>query len=189
MKIEIGEADVTELVQRAVQGVVGRYGSIATGIEAAVRAEVERTSKEAIELAVSRAIAAQLDGVVGRVVGRELAKFARQATTAHLAGLMGHGGVVVVNQSGRSSDDQPSSEARGGSGKIRHADVLLQNIAAGLGPLRNTGLECVRVVFHQGEVGFKFGLREALDALACDLYWDERGNWAEADRATVETTY
>jgi hypothetical protein len=33
---------------------------------------------------------------------------------------------------------------------------------------------------------YRFGLAQALDALASDITWDERGNWSEAQIATVE---
>ena len=70
---------------------------------------------------------------------------------------------------------------------IKRADDLLQNIAAGLNQLngRKCTIYSVEVTFHVGDEEFKFGLAQALDALASDLYWDDRGNWADAERATV----
>jgi hypothetical protein len=72
---------------------------------------------------------------------------------------------------------------------IKHKDKLLQGIADGLAEERcyrvpSGGIE---VVFQTDDgTRYRFGLAQALDALASDITWDERGNWSEAQIATVE---
>lgn len=45
----------------------------------------------------------------------------------------------------------------------------------------------IEVVFQTDDgTRYRFGLAQALDALASDITWDERGNWSEAQIATVE---
>lgn len=82
------------------------------------------------------------------------------------------------------------------SQSIQHASKLLQDITDGLRALEREAarrtprgsvkLEVLEVVFVvHGSEEFEFGLVEALDALANDTYWDERGNWSEATEARV----
>lgn len=71
-----------------------------------------------------------------------------------------------------------------------HWSELLQQIAAGVNQLVRAGSRCnlyaVEVVLVNGAgEEFDFGLPQALDAIANDLYWDERGNWADARIARV----
>ncbi len=79
-----------------------------------------------------------------------------------------------------------------GDRKIVFADELLQQVAAGLNRLGNVRLECVKVTFKVEPVNgpedqdYEFGLTQALDVLANDLHWDERGDWSSARIATVE---
>ena len=76
--------------------------------------------------------------------------------------------------------------------KLKNWAVLLQGIADGVrDEEREHNLRhVVEVRFWVGNgaraVFYCFSLSAALDAIANDLYWDERGNWAEATRATVE---
>ncbi len=69
--------------------------------------------------------------------------------------------------------------------RVKRMPWLLQNIAADLSkwPGRMDGLE-VRFYCEDGLV-FTFGLTMALDYLANDIYWDERGDWSDAVRAEV----
>lgn len=72
-----------------------------------------------------------------------------------------------------------------------HREVLLQNIANGLQKLEERKpqirLSDIRVTFHiEGGEAFHFTLPQALDTIASDLFWDERGDWSWANRATVE---
>ena len=75
---------------------------------------------------------------------------------------------------------------------IRYQRELLQQIGAGLAQFRGPGktsISSIEVVFAGGdgnENEYRFGLPEALDALANDIYWDERGDWSGARIARVE---
>lgn len=79
------------------------------------------------------------------------------------------------------------------STEIRHASALLQGITDGLRSLSveaakrrsDVKLGSLEVVFVAGAESYEFGLVEALDAIANDTYWDERGCWAEATEAIV----
>lgn len=73
-------------------------------------------------------------------------------------------------------------------------DDLLADVAIGLSrilrenPMVPIGCITVRFVVRgvtKGITKYEFGLDAALDALANDLYWDERGNWATATKAEV----
>jgi hypothetical protein len=74
---------------------------------------------------------------------------------------------------------------------IKNAGALLYDIAAGLNrfnkPKCRTPVNCIEVIFHCEDKDYQFGLAQALDYLANDIYWDETGNWADATRATVVT--
>lgn len=79
---------------------------------------------------------------------------------------------------------------------IANKPALLQGIADGLrelaraarkrNPPGDVKLGTLDVVFvtDSGDE-YAFGLEQALDALANDTYWNERGNWADATRAEV----
>ena len=67
-------------------------------------------------------------------------------------------------------------------------DRLLADIVDGLKPIRGrVELGDIEVAFGCGKKLFTFGLVQALEVLTNDLYFDERGNWADADRALVRT--
>jgi hypothetical protein len=70
---------------------------------------------------------------------------------------------------------------------IKRKDELLQNIAAGLNRLENHKVYNIKVTFHVGNDTYDFSVPQALDCLSNDIYWDERGNWSEAERATLDT--
>ena len=73
---------------------------------------------------------------------------------------------------------------------LRYPMELLQQIAEGVNQLVRAGSRCnlceVEVVLVNGKGDeFEFGLDYALDVIANDVYWDERGNWADARIALV----
>ena len=70
---------------------------------------------------------------------------------------------------------------------IRYQRELLQQIAAGLNHCASQRVAHLVVVFVFQDHEYRFGLVDALDALANDIYWDERGNWSEARVARVES--
>lgn len=79
---------------------------------------------------------------------------------------------------------------------LKHRDKLLQDIAEGLRRIeqlyQRTQLVGVEIVFYVRASECKverytFGLVAALEVIANDLFWDERGNWAEAHQAAVLT--
>lgn len=74
---------------------------------------------------------------------------------------------------------------------IKHREVLLQNIAAGLNqfdkPGCRTPVNCIEVIFNCEMNKYQFPLAVALDYIANDIYWDENGNWSDATHATVVT--
>jgi hypothetical protein len=76
---------------------------------------------------------------------------------------------------------------------LKHWDELLRQIAEGLKQhciprTPPTPIACLQVTFSdRGRRNcFVFSLHGALDAIARDLYWDETGDWSEANTATVE---
>lgn len=76
---------------------------------------------------------------------------------------------------------------------LKYGDALLADIVRGLAALEDVRVDCIQVTFRVGakhgvrdEASYEFGLLGALDAIACDLYWDERGDWSDADCAIVE---
>lgn len=74
--------------------------------------------------------------------------------------------------------------------KLMHRDKLLSDIAEGLWPLikNRTPLHCIEVVFFDEDgQGVAFDLRGAIDAIANDKFWDERGDWSQANKAVVRT--
>jgi hypothetical protein len=72
--------------------------------------------------------------------------------------------------------------------KIEHRDKLLADICEALDALApSTRLGDLGVTFHGGADGpMSMGLVGALSSLTHDLYWDERGSWADATSAVVE---
>lgn len=76
------------------------------------------------------------------------------------------------------------SEAR----KIKRPFDLLQNIAAGLNKLEGKPVWNLEVLFYKdGEVVLRTGLPQALDYLANDIWWNEEGEWDDAEIAEVKT--
>lgn len=75
---------------------------------------------------------------------------------------------------------------------LKHPTALLQGIVDGLkqelehAPGRRVA--DLTVTFHVKDEAYDFTLDSALDALANDLYFDERGDWRDAERATVRTS-
>jgi hypothetical protein len=71
---------------------------------------------------------------------------------------------------------------------LKHGDELLRQIAEVLKHIPRTTTHSVQVTFSDREHRncFVFSLSGALDAIARDLYWDETGDWSEADTVTVE---
>ncbi len=73
---------------------------------------------------------------------------------------------------------------------IKYPQELLQQIAAGLNRL-NIPVSCIAVAFEVENTSpgdpdsYEFSLAQALDVLANDLYWDERGNWSQARTVRV----
>ena len=71
---------------------------------------------------------------------------------------------------------------------IKRSDELLQNIAAGVNKLDHNKVGDLEVVFYEdGKEVLATGLATALDYLAQDIYWNEEGSWANAERAEVRT--
>jgi hypothetical protein len=70
---------------------------------------------------------------------------------------------------------------------LKNKDNLLRDISRGIERRGRAEVKNIKVIFVCGDEEYDFSLPAALEALATDLYWDERGNWSEAARATVET--
>lgn len=74
---------------------------------------------------------------------------------------------------------------------LKHKDKLLQAIASDLAGARVERVSVVNleVIFYCDGDGaeYIFSLAAALDVLANDLYWDERGDWRNADHAVVRS--
>lgn len=86
--------------------------------------------------------------------------------------------------------------------RLKNGPRLLSDVVAGLRDLLRqddrrrrgnpfshpTVLGCVEVYFQTpGGEEFDFALDQALDAIANDLFFDERGDWSDAVRALVRT--
>lgn len=72
---------------------------------------------------------------------------------------------------------------------LKHKMKLLQDIADGL---KERGEERIRDLYvsfdaNNGVDSYEFGLAQALDNIVNNVYWDERGDWSEADAAQVYT--
>ena len=71
---------------------------------------------------------------------------------------------------------------------LKHKAKLLSDIANGLLRNSNSEIDDLEVAFYVGAKRFEIGaVYVALDYIANDIYWDERGNWSEADVASVYT--
>ena len=71
---------------------------------------------------------------------------------------------------------------------LKNREKLLQDIAEGLRTLdaSSTPIQCVEVALKsEGEIVRQSSLHVALDSIANDLYWDEQGDWSDADSAEV----
>jgi hypothetical protein len=68
---------------------------------------------------------------------------------------------------------------------IQHKDELLRQIAAGLRENDRARIGAIAIVFETAAAEYTFGLAQALEALALDLFWDERGDWSDARAARV----
>ncbi len=74
---------------------------------------------------------------------------------------------------------------------LKHRDALLEQIVAETRELTFSRMAEIVVTFRvdgaDGEFHrYDFDLWGALNAIASDLYWDERGDWSEATNAFVE---
>ena len=71
---------------------------------------------------------------------------------------------------------------------LKNRDALLCALARALRPFDRTRLGVIEVVLTtpNGQ-SFEFGLDDVLEAFGNDLYWDDRGNWDDADKLTATT--
>lgn len=69
---------------------------------------------------------------------------------------------------------------------IKHWEKLLQDIATGIHRYDEQCARNLSVVFVTETAEYRFILVTALNIIANDLYWDERGDWSEATSARVE---
>lgn len=70
----------------------------------------------------------------------------------------------------------------------RHLDTLMQELAYGIMRNGDARVHTLSVVVYVGDASFEIGdPGEALDKFVNDVYWDERGDWREADRLEVKT--
>ena len=72
---------------------------------------------------------------------------------------------------------------------LKNRDRLLCDIAAQLGKVERVALVHVRVRLFGGDEMVKeyLGLAVAIAQLAEGLYWDDEGDWRNADRVVVDT--
>jgi len=68
---------------------------------------------------------------------------------------------------------------------IKRRDDLMQQIAAGVNKLHRHRICDLTVTLITDNNSFDFNLASALDTIANDLNWDERGDWSEANLAEV----
>ena len=71
---------------------------------------------------------------------------------------------------------------------LKHREQLLSDLAAKT-RTRTERLINIRVRLTHKQLVIKefLGFGAALDALVNDLYWDEEGNWSEADGLLIDT--
>lgn len=71
---------------------------------------------------------------------------------------------------------------------IKNRDALL---SAALYQVRRldstTPIGNVTLTLQVGDQKYEFSLYKGLEALVDDLYWDERGNWSDAERVFIDT--
>lgn len=71
---------------------------------------------------------------------------------------------------------------------IKHQVKLLQQLAAGLSKIdKRITLGNIEVVIIDGDNEYTFSLVYALDFISNDIFYDERGDWSNADKAIVRT--
>lgn len=72
---------------------------------------------------------------------------------------------------------------------LKHKDELLRQIAEQLKKteFQRVSVANIKVTFVASNGEFTFSLQEALNCIACDLYWNELGNYSNATKAKVET--
>ena len=72
---------------------------------------------------------------------------------------------------------------------MTNREALLESVVSQLRLFERSALVHVRVRLFQGSEMVKefLGLVPALDALVNNMFWDEEGNWREADSAMVDT--
>lgn len=76
--------------------------------------------------------------------------------------------------------------------RLKNRDKLLSDLARQLELLYKTNkgrtvLGCVEVRLTASTGTYEFGLPYALTVLAEDLFYDERGDWSDADKLDVYT--
>jgi hypothetical protein len=73
--------------------------------------------------------------------------------------------------------------------EFKNREQLLADLVHQLDNFENQKLASIRVRFYKGPEMLKefLGLKPALDALANNLYWDEEGDWSDADRVKADT--
>ncbi len=75
---------------------------------------------------------------------------------------------------------------------LKNKDDLLRQVAHGLRVYDRNKVSDLKVTLCVGKPPdvlqrYEFSLAGFLEAMALDLHWDVRGNWADAHSATVET--
>lgn len=68
---------------------------------------------------------------------------------------------------------------------IKNKDSLLADLVQGMAEHTHARPADLGVYFHVGDEKYEFNIVKALESLSEDLYWDERGNWANATKAEV----
>lgn len=73
--------------------------------------------------------------------------------------------------------------------KLINKNALLQQCAEQLAKNVRASIGTVEVVLrkHASDEGYTFGLVEFVDAMANDLFWDERGNWSDCTLLELRT--
>lgn len=69
---------------------------------------------------------------------------------------------------------------------IKNKTELLRQIADSVCKLGKMRIESIKVTFVTDTATYEFSLGIALECLAEDTYWDERGNWEDAHTALVD---
>ena len=73
---------------------------------------------------------------------------------------------------------------------MNYANELLQQVASDLNKypyFEKCPVSALKVIItNENDEMFEFSLASFLDAVANNLYWDERGNWSDARKAHIE---